>query len=92
MTQQRHESSGGCAVAEADLPVVLPEMEEFKPSGNPESPLVNATEWLQTTDPRTGGPARRDTNTMPQWAGSCWYFLRFIDPENSKACASAHCC
>ena len=80
------------AVPEADLPVELPEMEEFKPSGNPESPLVNATEWLRTTDPRSGAPARRDTNTMPQWAGSCWYFLRFVDPENGKACAPSLCC
>lgn len=69
------------------LPVELPDMEEFKPSGNPESPLVNATEWLQTTNPAGGGPARRDTNTMPQWAGSCWYYLRYIDPENNGMCA-----
>lgn len=69
------------------LPLELPEMEEFKPSGNPESPLVNATEWLQATDPVGGGPARRDTNTMPQWAGSCWYYLRFIDPSNDDRCA-----
>lgn len=79
------------------LPLELPEMEEFKPSGNPESPLVNATEWLQATDPVGGGPARRDTNTMPQWAGSCWYYLRYIDPDNngrcdSTACCIAHCC
>eukprot|EP00892_Ulva_mutabilis_P002104 jgi/Ulvmu1/11895/UM081_0054.1 len=70
-------------VPEAELPVRLPDIDDYKPSGKPESPLVNATEWLQTTDPRTGGPARRDTNTMPQWAGSCWYYLRYIDPKNN---------
>ena len=69
------------------LPLELPEMDEFKPSGRPESPLVNATEWLQATDPNTGGTASRETNTMPQWAGSCWYYLRFIDPANESKCA-----
>jgi hypothetical protein len=69
------------------LPLNLPNMEDFRPSGTPESPLVKATEWLQATDPIGGGPARRDTNTMPQWAGSCWYYLRFIDPRNSDMCA-----
>ena len=75
-------------VPEEQLPVRLPDMDEFKPSGKPESPLVNATEWLQTTDPRTGAPARRDTNTMPQWAGSCWYYLRYIDPKNNGRCGA----
>ena len=73
------------ALPEEQLPVVLPEMSTFKPSGTGESPLANATEWLATTDPRTGEPARRETNTMPQWAGSCWYYLRFIDPRNPDA-------
>ena len=76
------------AVPEDQLPVTLPDMDDFKPSGKPESPLVNAEEWLRTTDPRTGGPARRDTNTMPQWAGSCWYYLRYIDPKNNVRCCS----
>ena len=67
---------------EAELPVMLPDLEEFKPSGSPEGPLSLATEWLHTTDPETGAPARRETNTMPQWAGSCWYYLRYIDPDN----------
>jgi leucyl-tRNA synthetase len=67
------------------LPVELPDLEEFKPSGKPESPLINAQEWLRTTDPVGGGPAWRDTNTMPQWAGSCWYYLRYIDPHNESA-------
>ncbi|NBC17917.1 MAG: leucine--tRNA ligase, partial [Bacteroidetes bacterium] len=67
---------------EDELPVTLPEMEEFKPSGTPEGPLALAEDWLETTDPETGAPARRETNTMPQWAGSCWYYLRYIDPHN----------
>jgi len=70
---------------EEQLPVRLPELKEFKPSGTGESPLANAAEWLRTTDPATGRPARRETNTMPQWAGSCWYYLRFIDPRNDRA-------
>ena len=67
---------------EEQLPVLLPETSNFKPSGNGESPLANLTDWLTTTDPISGMPARRETNTMPQWAGSCWYYLRFIDPRN----------
>ena len=70
---------------ENQLPVCLPELKEYKPSGTGESPLANATDWLATTDPVTGQPARRETNTMPQWAGSCWYYLRFIDPKNPNA-------
>ncbi len=69
---------------EEQLPVLLPETSNFKPSGSGESPLANLTDWLTTTDPISGVPARRETNTMPQWAGSCWYYLRFIDPKNSK--------
>ena len=72
------------ALPEEMLPVRLPELENFKPSGTGESPLANATDWLKTTDPVTGAPARRETNTMPQWAGSCWYYLRFIDPTNRE--------
>jgi leucyl-tRNA synthetase len=67
---------------EEQLPVRLPELKDFRPSGTGESPLANAGEWLQATDPATGAPARRETNTMPQWAGSCWYYLRFLDPKN----------
>jgi leucyl-tRNA synthetase len=70
------------AVPDAELPVLLPELEEFKPSGTPEGPLATARDWLTTVDAKTGKPARRETNTMPQWAGSCWYYLRFIDPAN----------
>ncbi|HEY5623330.1 MAG TPA: leucine--tRNA ligase, partial [Gammaproteobacteria bacterium] len=69
-------------VPEDALPVALPDLEEFKPSGSPEGPLATASDWLETTDPETGKPARRETNTMPQWAGSCWYYLRYLDPDN----------
>lgn len=68
---------------DSELPLALPPLEEFKPSGNGESPLANATEWLWVTDPKTGKKAKRETNTMPNWAGSCWYYLRFCDPKNS---------
>lgn len=67
-----------------DLPVLLPPMAEFKPTADGEPPLARCTEWLQTTDPETGKPALRETNTMPQWAGSSWYFLRFCDPHNDS--------
>jgi len=67
---------------EEQLPMLLPETSNFTPSGSGESPLANLTDWLTTTDPISGAPARRETNTMPQWAGSCWYYLRFIDPKN----------
>ncbi|GAF21209.1 LOW QUALITY PROTEIN: leucyl-tRNA synthetase [Bacillus sp. JCM 19047] len=68
-------------VDESELPLMLPELDEIKPSGTGESPLANATEWLEVTDPKTGMKGRRETNTMPQ-AGSCWYYLRYIDPTN----------
>jgi leucyl-tRNA synthetase len=72
-------------VPEAELPVRLPDVERYQPSGTGESPLATVETWVQTTDPRTGRPARRETHTMPQWAGSCWYYLRFIDPRNERA-------
>ncbi|PAV27716.1 leucine--tRNA ligase [Virgibacillus profundi] len=75
------------ALPEEELPLVLPEMEDFKPSGTGESPLANATDWLNVVDPETGMKGRRETSTMPQWAGSCWYFLRFIDPDNKELLA-----
>jgi leucyl-tRNA synthetase len=71
-------------IPEEQLPLILPETDNFKPSGSGESPLANLTDWLTTTDPVSGAPARRETNTMPQWAGSCWYYLRFIDPKNQQ--------
>ncbi|MFA5236149.1 MAG: leucine--tRNA ligase [Bacilli bacterium] len=73
------------ALKYADLPLLLPELEEYKPSGEGLSPLANAQDWIKTT--YEGRPARRETNTMPQWAGSCWYYLRFIDPHNPAAIA-----
>ncbi len=69
---------------ESELPLLLPDMQRFEPSATGESPLAYATEWLSTTDPDTGRPARHETHTMPQWAGSCWYYLRFIDPHNQE--------
>ena len=69
-------------VNDSELPVNLPEMEDFKPSGTGEPPLAKAKDWLNYTDPATGRKGRRETNTMPQWAGSCWYYLRYIDPKN----------
>ncbi|MFD1706780.1 leucine--tRNA ligase [Siminovitchia sediminis] len=75
------------AVPEDQLPVLLPETDEIKPSGTGESPLANITDWLHVEDPETGRKGRRETNTMPQWAGSCWYYLRFIDPHNRKELA-----
>ncbi|MEM7412581.1 MAG: leucine--tRNA ligase [Myxococcota bacterium] len=75
-------------VPESDLPVLLPELEDFKPSGEFEPPLARSKEWLETVDPETGAPVVRDANTMPQWAGSCWYYLRFCDPRNDAAAFS----
>jgi leucyl-tRNA synthetase len=70
------------AVDDDELPVTLPELEAFKPTGRPEGPLATATDWLKTQ--WHGQPAQRETNTMPQWAGSCWYYLRYIDPDNDE--------
>lgn len=70
------------------LPLVLPDVDAIKPSGTGESPLANVTEWVETVDPETGMKARRETNTMPQWAGSCWYYLRYIDPHNDQELCS----
>lgn len=76
------------AVPEDSLPLLLPEMDEIKPSGTGESPLANATDWVNIIDPETGMKARRETNTMPQWAGSCWYYLRYLDPTNDQELCS----
>lgn len=75
-------------VPEDQLPLLLPQVDEIKPSGTGESPLANVEDWVNTVDPETGMKARRETNTMPQWAGSCWYYLRFIDPKNDKEICS----
>lgn len=76
------------AVPEDQLPVVLPKTEHIKPSGTGESPLANVTDWLNVVDPETGMKGKRETNTMPQWAGSSWYFLRFMDPHNDEELVS----
>ncbi|BBN99470.1 leucine--tRNA ligase [Sporolactobacillus terrae] len=75
------------AVPEEELPLRLPKTENIQPSGTGESPLANDTEWINVVDPETGMKGRRETNTMPQWAGSSWYFLRYIDPHNSEKLA-----
>lgn len=78
---------GAVAVPETELPVRLPEVSSYEPTGTGESPLAAIEEWVNTTCPKCGGPAKRETNTMPQWAGSSWYFLRYPDPKNDKALA-----
>ncbi|AXP49536.1 leucine--tRNA ligase [Bacillus subtilis] len=82
------EDGTSTAVPEEELPLILPKTDEIKPSGTGESPLANIKEWVEVTDPETGKKGRRETNTMPQWAGSCWYFLRYIDPHNPDQLAS----
>lgn len=72
------------ALPESMLPILLPEVASYKPTGTGESALASATDWVRTTDPETGKPAKRETHTMPQWAGSCWYYLRYLDPKNDK--------
>ncbi|HPC57889.1 MAG TPA: leucine--tRNA ligase, partial [Kiritimatiellia bacterium] len=79
------EKCGVVPVPEEDLPVRLPELTDFRPTPDGQPPLARATEWLKATCPVCGGPAFRETNTMPQWAGSCWYYLRYIDPKNDRA-------
>jgi leucyl-tRNA synthetase len=78
------ESCGAVPVPEEELPLLLPEIEKYEPSGTGESPLVNIHEWVNTTCPKCKKPAKRETNTMPQWAGSSWYFLRYIDNKNDN--------
>ncbi|AIF68268.1 leucyl-tRNA synthetase [Terribacillus saccharophilus] len=75
------------SVPEEELPLVLPKTDEIKSSGTGESPLANITDWVNVTDPETGKKGKRETHTMPQWAGSCWYFLRYIDPKNPEKLA-----
>jgi leucyl-tRNA synthetase len=77
-------ADGAVAVPEPELPVLLPEVDRFLASGTGESPLATIDSWVNTTCPLCGGPARRETNTMPQWAGSCWYYLRYLDPHNNE--------
>jgi leucyl-tRNA synthetase len=75
---------GAVPVPEEDLPVRLPEVEKYEPTGTGHSPLAAIDSWVETTCPECGGEAKRETNTMPQWAGSCWYYLRYIDPNNDE--------
>ena len=79
----------GCVpLDEKDLPLVQPEVQSYQPTGTGESPLAHVSEWVNCTCPRCGGKAKRETNTMPQWAGSCWYYLRYLDPHNTKEFAA----
>ncbi len=82
------EKCGWQPMKEEDLPLLLPDVAEYEPTEDGESPLANITDWVNTTCPCCGGPAKRETDTMPNWAGSSWYFLRFMDPHNDKEFAS----
>ena len=82
------EKCGWVAIPESELPLELPEVDSYEPTENGESPLAPMTDWVNTTCPCCGGPAKRETDTMPQWAGSSWYFLRYCDPHNDDALAS----
>lgn len=79
---------GWVAIPESELPLRLPEVDSYEPTDDGESPLSSMTDWVNTTCPKCGGPAKRETDTMPQWAGSSWYFLRYCDPHNDKELAS----
>ncbi|SFQ26188.1 leucyl-tRNA synthetase [Lachnospiraceae bacterium XBB1006] len=81
------EKCGYVPIDESELPLTLPEVDSYEPTDNGESPLAKMTEWVNTTCPCCGGPAKRETDTMPQWAGSSWYYLRYIDPHNTEALA-----
>ena len=82
------EKCGWVPIDEKDLPLTLPDIKDFEPGENGESPLAKQIDWIQTTCPKCGGKAERETDTMPQWAGSSWYFLRYMDPHNDNALAS----
>lgn len=82
------EKCGYVPLPESELPLMLPDVESYEPTDNGESPLAPMTDWVNTTCPKCGGEAHRETDTMPQWAGSSWYFLRYIDPHNTEAFAS----
>ncbi|MDR2160359.1 MAG: leucine--tRNA ligase [Treponema sp.] len=81
------EKCGIVPLPEKDLPLRLPEVASYTPTGTGESPLTSIGDWVNTACPKCGGPAKRETNTMPQWAGSCWYYLRYLDPRNDKVFA-----
>ncbi|MBU9889647.1 MAG: leucine--tRNA ligase [Candidatus Omnitrophica bacterium] len=76
---------GPVLVPEEELPLRLPELNDYSPTGNAEPPLAKAQDWIRCKCPKCGGEAKRETNTMPQWAGSCWYYLRYLDPKNNEA-------
>lgn len=82
------DTCGYVPIPESELPLMLPEVESYEPTDNGESPLAKMTDWVETACPQCGGKAHRETDTMPQWAGSSWYFLRYIDPHNQEAFAS----
>ncbi len=82
------QNCGWVSLDEKELPLVLPDIKDFEPGENGESPLAKQTDWINTTCPHCGGSAKRETDTMPQWAGSSWYFLRYMDPHNDNALAS----
>lgn len=82
------EKCGQVAIPESELPLLLPKVDSYEPTDNGESPLANITDWVETTCPKCGGKAHRETDTMPQWAGSSWYYLRYADPHNTEALAS----
>ena len=82
------EKCGWVPVPESELPLMQPYMEDYRPTEDGESPLARATDWVNTTCPHCGGPARRETDTMPQWAGSSWYYMRYLDPHNDSAFCS----
>jgi len=81
------DTCGWVPLPEEELPLVLPEVKDFEPGENGESPLAKQTDWINTACPHCGNPAKRETDTMPQWAGSSWYFLRYVDPDNNKELA-----
>ena len=80
--------NNGLPIPEEQLPVVLPQVDSYEPTDDGESPLSKMTDWVNTTCPCCGGPAKRETDTMPQWAGSSWYFLRYMDPHNDQELVS----
>ena len=82
------EKCGWQPIDESELPLLLPDVDSYEPTDNGESPLSKMTDWVNTKCPKCGGPAKRETDTMPQWAGSSWYFLRYMDPHNDKALVS----
>lgn len=82
------EKCGMVPLEEKDLPLELPKVEKYEPTGTGESPLATINDWVNVSCPKCGGPAKRETNTMPQWAGSCWYYLRYLDPKNNNVLAN----